>query len=120
MDLGLGSSGIGGEMKIKDIIRKNTSRRKRRSSRWRGVRKKHLVISPTCAVCGSKRSLEVHHIVPFHIDPSLELNVSNLLTLCDGLWGLNCHFVFGHLRNWRKVNHSVVNDSSHWRKKFGR
>jgi hypothetical protein len=75
---------------------------------------------PSCAVCGSTKSLEVHHIVPFHVDPGLELREHNLITLCDGLWGLNCHFVFGHLRNWRRANESVIEDSSHWNGKLKR
>jgi hypothetical protein len=52
------------------------------------------------------------------VNHQLELSPSNLLTLCDGLWGLNCHFVFGHLRNWRRVNEQAVGDSARWKKKL--
>jgi 5-methylcytosine-specific restriction protein A len=105
-------------MRIKDLVRKNTSKRRKRSSRWRSVRKEHLAINPSCAVCGSTKKLEVHHIVPFHVNPKLELSAYNLLTLCDGMWGLNCHFVFGHLRNWRKFNQCVVTDAQRWLRKL--
>jgi hypothetical protein len=105
---------------LKDLKSGNTSKR-RRSKYWRAVRKKHLEKHPACAVCESTTNLEVHHIIPFS-DPShgveLELVPSNLLTLCDGLWGLNCHFVFGHLRNWRRVNTLAIRDARSWHSKL--
>lgn len=102
---------------FRDWRRGNTKKRKR-SGKWRSVRKEHLKRNPRCAVCSSKKSLEVHHIVPFHVNHELELKPFNLITLCDGLWGLNCHFVFGHLRNWRRANDLVVSDSARWNNKL--
>ena len=101
--------------RIKDIARGNTRRRKR-SSKWRSVRAQHTRENPSCAVCGSTSSLEVHHIEPFHARPDLELEPSNLLTLCDGLRrrGLNCHHLFGHFRNWRRINPNVIEDANIW------
>ena len=75
---------------------------------------------PRCAVCDSSRSLEVHHLQPFHLRPDLELEPLNLLTLCDGLWGLNCHFVFGHLRRWRAHNVFAETDAVKWYAKLNR
>lgn len=77
-----------------------------RASGWRTVRTQHLEKEPFCQYCGGKNKLEVHHIIPFYIDPSKELTESNLITLCEGL-GKNCHFVHGHLKNWKKYNPNI-------------
>jgi 5-methylcytosine-specific restriction protein A len=107
--------------RIKDIARGNTRKRKR-SSKWRSIRAKHIRANPSCAVCGSTTSLEVHHIQPFHLCPELELEPSNLMTLCDGMRrrGLNCHHLFGHLRNWRRINYDVIEDAAAWLVKLKR
>jgi 5-methylcytosine-specific restriction endonuclease McrA len=104
---------------LKDLRRGNTKKR-RRSSGWRRVRRRHLKANPSCAVCGSTKSLEVHHVIPFSRRPDLELEPSNLLTLCDSLAkrGLNCHHLFGHLRNWRRANPTVTFDAEVWRMKL--
>jgi hypothetical protein len=57
--------------------------------------------------CGSCKKIEVHHIEPFHSNPSRELDLTNLITLC-----VNCHFVFGHLMDYSSWNVDVINDSS--------
>jgi len=79
-----------------------------RSPKWRSVRNEHIKNNPTCAACGRKDGLEVHHIVPYHVDPSKELDPTNLITLC----GKYCHFVFGHLMDWKSWNENVVRDST--------
>lgn len=79
-----------------------------RSSEWSKVRAKHLEKQPCCMGCGSCKKPEVHHIVPYHIDPSKELDPNNLITLCDKY----CHFVIGHLMNYRSWNNSVIEDAS--------
>lgn len=70
-----------------------------RSGKWPALRKRFLSVYPTCAACGRADDLEVHHKVPYWIDPSRELDVSNLLTLCS-----RCHFVIGHLGDWTAWN----------------
>lgn len=77
-----------------------------RSSEWKRVRKEFLKENPQCAACGRKEDLEVHHIVPYHISPERELDPSNLITLC----GKYCHFVFGHLMDYKSWNKNVVED----------
>ncbi len=84
----------------------------KRSGKWRSVRKKHLLKQPNCAVCG-KRSEVVHHIIPFHIDRSKELDANNLITLCE-----DHHLLFGHLFCWSSHNSSVVEDARIWREKI--
>ena len=85
----------------------------RRSSKWPAVRKLHLGRCPSCAACGSRENAEVHHVVPFHVAPELELADSNLITLCEG-GPINCHFLFGHLRNWKAWNTRVEQEASRW------
>lgn len=89
-----------------------------RSSQWPKVRAEYLKKHPTCAVCDGTKKLEVHHITPFSDNSALELDANNLITLCEGKKGLNCHFVFGHLCNYQKSNPDVRKDASEWNKKL--
>ena len=90
-----------------------------RSPLWSKVRSKHLKKEPVCQLCGGDDDLEVHHIIPFHINPDRELDPSNLITLCGcGKKGINCHLFFGHLGSWKNYNPSVVVDTAVWREKI--
>lgn len=72
-----------------------------RSPHWATVRAIHLKNHPECAACGQTDNVNVHHIRPFHLSPELELEPSNLITLCtDGPGHLNCHLLCGHGGNW--------------------
>jgi len=82
----------------------------KRSPQWPEARKKWLKAHPTCAVCGSKDHLEVHHIMPFHLDPSKELDPKNFITLCESK-SHNDHLIFGHLLDFKSLNPNVVTDS---------
>lgn len=76
-----------------------------RSWAWRLVSRSHLRKFPTCAACGSARSVVAHHIIPVSVDPTLELNPSNLLTLCESsAINFNCHLYIGHGGNWSAYN----------------
>jgi hypothetical protein len=77
-----------------------------RSSHWSTVRKAHLKLCPTCAVCGGTHDLDVHHCVPFHLEPDLELVEANLITLCTPH-----HFLVGHLMDWKAYNPRVKSDA---------
>ena len=91
--------------------------KRKRSSRWRKVRAEHIKKHPRCAVCESKTKLEVHHQIPFSIDPSMELNMENLVTLCENKkYGINCHLALGHHGNFRKVNPNIEIDILTWNK----
>lgn len=90
-----------------------------RSPEWPRVRAEHLKRHPACEACGQKDHLQVHHILPFHVDPKLELDPSNLITLCtDGPCNLNCHFVWGHLGNTKCNNPNVREDAAFFRKRL--
>ena len=77
-----------------------------RSSGWPKLRKQHLSQFPKCAACGRSNKVEVHHIIPVHVDPDKELDPDNLITLCDN----PCHIVFGHLLDYKSWNPSVESD----------
>lgn len=83
----------------------------KRSSKWPKVRQAYLKAHQECAACGGKTSLDVHHVLPYHLRPDLELESSNLLTLCEKSerFGWACHRVFGHLGNWKMYNQNMVN-----------
>lgn len=92
----------------------------KRSGSWSTVRKHFLEQNPTCAVCGKTDRLEVHHERPFHLNPELELDPTNLITLCEGNKALNCHLVIGHLGNYKDINPDVRKDAETWKLKFKR
>jgi 5-methylcytosine-specific restriction endonuclease McrA len=83
-----------------------------RSRLWSRMRSQFLKLSPKCTACDSDRGLEVHHIRPFHLHPELELEASNLVTLCK-----YCHLVIGHLRDYTYYNLSVLEDCQKFKDK---
>lgn len=76
-----------------------------RSPLWDKTRHAHLQTQPACQWCKTVKKLEVHHIEPYHLAPSSELDPKNLITLCD-----KCHFVAGHNCNWKSFNQGVKYD----------
>lgn len=96
--------------KIKDKLQNKPAKR---SSKWPKVRSEHLKKNPECAVCGGTSKLEVHHIIPIHIDSTLELYAGNLITLCESKkYGINCHLAVGHLGDYAERFNLVVNDDA--------
>ena len=104
--------------RLKDAIQGKAALKNKRSSKWPAVRKNHLATHPCCAVCGGTEKVEVHHIIPFHQDPSLELESTNLISLCEGLRSCNHHLWFGHLGNYKKTNPDVIKDAQFWNEKL--
>ena len=80
-----------------------------RSPDWREVRNNFLRYNDKCAVCNTKKKLAVHHKMPFHLSPELELDGNNLITVCR-----EHHYTFGHLCNWSSYNDKIVEDSILW------
>lgn len=87
-----------------------------RSNKWPGVRTQFLKLNPFCAACGSPEKVEVHHVIPYHLDRSKELDFENMITLCMGSG--RCHFVHGHLLSWKSHNKDVRMDSIRYYKKI--
>ncbi len=78
-----------------------------RSPQWPHVRANHLASHPKCVYCGSPKNLNVHHMKPYHLFPTLELESSNLVTLCEG-GPINCHYLIGHcLAGWSSWNPAI-------------
>jgi len=104
---------------IKDVVQGKAKIGDARSSQWPTIRKKHLKNQPKCAVCGGDKTLEVHHIKPFNMQPELELDLNNLITLCESKNnGVTCHLLFGHLGNYKTINPNVLEDVAIWFKKI--
>ena len=86
-----------------------------RSGKWSEVRRDFLKLHPACEACGVTTDLNCHHIKPFSQFPELELDPSNLITLCR-----KHHFEVGHLGNWRTANATVREDAARIRIGLGR
>lgn len=90
-----------------------------RASEWVQVRAEFVRRHPRCEACGSGYNLNVHHIVPFHQRPDLELDEGNLITLCR-----EHHFRIGHdpdgkgprKPSWLESNPNVRQDAKNWSK----
>jgi len=101
--------------------REQVVKRATRSNGWAKVRAEHLEKNPACACCGKTVKylktfrMQVHHKMPFHIVPELELDSKNLITLCGDPC---CHFDKGHPRNWKSHNKNVVRDCAVWLRKY--
>lgn len=91
-----------------------------RSGKWPRVRATHLERQPRCIACGRDKELEVHHVRPYHLEPSAELDDGtdgtdgNLVTVCAD----PCHLVFGHCLSWKRWNPSVREDCAAFAKRL--
>lgn len=70
-----------------------------RSTHWPTLQKHFIAANPVCMVSGMTKDLQVHHAMPFHLHPELELSWDNLRTVSQPY-----HFLIGHGCNWKKVN----------------
>ena len=98
---------------MNDLIREHVVKRLTRSNGWGKTRREHLKKNPTCIVCGTKKAPSVHHAIPFKEVPELELEPSNLVTLCRKF---KHHFTFGHLMSWRRYNPIIRKSSEEFQK----
>lgn len=98
----------------KALVREHLSKPGERSPHWPAVRRAHLKAHPTCAACGARAVLgmQVHHEKPFHLDPELELDPKNLITLCERLTGPECHLRIGHGGSFQLYNPHVRLDAA--------
>jgi hypothetical protein len=76
----------------------------KRSKHWNKIRDQFLEQHCQCAACGSTKNLNVHHKLPFHLHPELELDPANLITLC---MDNDCHLLIGHGTNFKAYNPNV-------------
>jgi 5-methylcytosine-specific restriction protein A len=80
-----------------------------RSRKWRGLRDV-FVRGQVCAACGGTTLLDVHHIIPYHLAPELELDDMNFIVLCMAR-DRHCHLIFGHGGEFMAYNPHVLMDS---------
>jgi len=80
-----------------------------RSPHWPAVQHAHLQIEPLCQACSTDQNLNVHHKKPYHLYPDLELEPTNLITLC---MENKCHILIGHGNNFKQYNPNVVEDAA--------
>lgn len=66
----------------------------KRSTHWPTVEKHFLEAHPACECCGTTIRLQIHHIRPFHIERDLELDPTNLITMC--MSRNECHLRIAH------------------------
>jgi len=109
---------------VKKILKEDIKRGKppvERSPKWPAVRDRHIKNNPTCAACGATGNLQVHHIRPFHLFPELELDSTNLITLCevvivdDDKQNDNHHLKLGHGGDFRKYNPKSLKQVNEYR-----
>ena len=86
-----------------------------RSPRWGKVRRLFLRDNPVCAVCGTGNDLDVHHLIPLSRAPSLELENTNLITLCRPH-----HFLCGHLMSWFSYSDTCRSDVAYFAEKIAK
>jgi 5-methylcytosine-specific restriction enzyme A len=82
-----------------------------RSPQWEKTRHAFAVLHPACAACGGVKLIQIHHCLPFHIHPELELDFANLITLCEDPERL-CHHRMGHAWDWHAYNPHVRDDAA--------
>ena len=82
-----------------------------RSPHWPAARRAWLKQYPTCAACGTAKSVQVHHKQPFHLYPARELDPTNFITLCE-CSPYEDHLEVGHKGNWKLFNADVVAEAA--------
>lgn len=92
--------------------------RVKRSSKWPRVRKEFLASNPHCAVCGTVKRVIAHHIIPVYVKPELELDKTNLITLCENPKTIYCHFSFGHYGDWMCYDDDIVAEADRLKEKI--
>lgn len=81
---------------IRDVFAGKPRGSSERSPKWTSVRNAFIAKNPKCEACGSDKSVEAHHVLPYHVRPDLELVESNLIPLCR-----SCHYFVGHGYDWQ-------------------
>lgn len=103
--------------RVKAARKRERSKDAARSAHWPTTRRKFLAaLSPReCLACGAKVGLQVHHVKPFHTEPGLELDPSNLVALCEYVGGLECHEFLGHGGDFHHANPFIRDDAAELR-----
>ena len=82
----------------------------KRSGSWARVEHAFKAQHPTCAACGTTVRLQIHHCLPFHLHPELELDPNNLITLC--MSPKQCHYLLAHGSNFKAFSPTIRIDAA--------
>ena len=94
---------------VRSLLRER-KKAKERSPHWPEVERAYHKSHPTCAACGTATRIQIHHKKPFHLDPALELEPSNLIALC--MAEHECHLRIGHGDDFKAYNPNVEADAA--------
>jgi hypothetical protein len=84
---------------VKSLVKDASTKR---SPEWPALEKKFLAEHPFCTICGTDKSLQVHHKLPFHLKPELEWDPTTLITLCMSMERA-CHLKIGHGDDFKAI-----------------
>lgn len=100
----------------------------KRSPHWPTIEHRWRQNHPGCAACGNMVGVQIHHRVPFHDNPDLELcdgtglppatgkkgHPPNLITLCESGVGdaHHHHLLIGHGGSFKQFNPNVAADAA--------
>lgn len=73
----------------------------------RKAMKEHRKLYPTCAITGTDKKIQVHHIVPVWADPSLAADPDNFISLSSSA---HIHIIYGHNSNFGKYYVKNIKD----------
>lgn len=94
--------------------------RQKRSPHWGKFKKAYFKkYGKACEVCGRKSFVQLHHVIPFHVRPDLELMEWNVVGLCEPPHKVRkCHLIYGHLGDWRWFDPDVKEVAASVKKKI--
>lgn len=87
---------------LRDDDKSDQERHRKINGKWRMVWQRHQkdrllkLTNNKCMWCPSEDRLQIHHIVPVHIDPSLAETESNIVLICQ-----NCHSEEHKKQGWQ-------------------
>jgi hypothetical protein len=67
----------------------------RQTTEYRHAMAAYRAAHPACEWCLRPGGIEVHHVLPVHVDPDRAADTNNMVALCE-----RCHLVVGHAGNF--------------------
>lgn len=67
----------------------------------------HRKLYPACAITGSFKKVQVHHIIPVWADPTLAADPDNFISLSSSA---HIHIIYGHNNNFGKYYVKNIKD----------
>jgi 5-methylcytosine-specific restriction endonuclease McrA len=71
---------------------------------WQKCKREFFKTVPKrCVMCGYKKEIQLHHVIPRHICPERAVDHTNLIALCR-----DCHFHSAHMNNYHNYNKNIM------------